>query len=182
MYMKHQPKKLKIYSLNTKYIPIDLSLKLIATMFFCAVFSAHNFAKAQDYPELNLGQYEGKVVLLDFWASWCGPCRQSFPWLQEISKHYAEQGLVVIGVNLDKDPDKAAGFLKKYPVDFPIVFDRSGQLGQLYHLTAMPSSLLIDRSGVVRSRRDGFLPGRQAVYEAELTALLIEPFAKKPSS
>jgi len=125
-------------------------------------------------PAIDLNAYRGQVVLLDFWASWCAPCRESFPWMGEIGKKYRDRGFAVLGVNLDKDDVSAKDFLHRFPVDFKIIFDASGTLAEQYHLMAMPSSFLIDRTGRVRYRHQGFRLDKRADYEAELETLLDE--------
>ncbi len=86
---------------------------------------------------LDLTQYQGKVVVLDFWASWCAPCRRSFPWWNTMHAKYAEEGLVIIGVNLDNDPDSAQEFLEEFPADFEIYFDQNKQLARQFGVQAM---------------------------------------------
>ncbi|VAX28894.1 hypothetical protein MNBD_NITROSPIRAE01-1619 [hydrothermal vent metagenome] len=117
-------------------------------------------------------KYRGKVVYLDFWASWCKPCKQSFPWMQAMHKKYEKMGLTVIAVNVDKKKSHADGFLKKHPADFPVLFDPSGVLADKYQLAGMPMSYIIDRDGVIRHRHIGYVPAMQANYEQELQNLL----------
>lgn len=129
---------------------------------------------AQEQPVLDLNAYEGQVVLLDFWASWCGPCRESFPWMSETEKKYHDKGFAVLGVNLDKDAASAEDFLRRFPAEFKIIFDATGAIAEQYHLMAMPSSFLIDRTGHVRYKHLGFRQDKRADYEAELQTLLSE--------
>jgi cytochrome c biogenesis protein CcmG/thiol:disulfide interchange protein DsbE len=124
--------------------------------------------------DLDLGQYRGKVVYLDFWASWCGPCRQSFPWLADIERHYGSDKLVVVGVNVDHDPHLAEHFLNETPANFPIIYDPAGALATAYHVTAMPSSILIDRTGHIRYRHNGFTVKEEDEYERQISELLGE--------
>ena len=123
---------------------------------------------------LDLNQYKNKVVYLDFWASWCGPCRKSFPWLNSVEKKYAADGLVVIGVNLDNDLENAKAFLKEVPADFKIFSDPEGQLAEQYKLIGMPSSFVIDGNGEVRHRHVGFKKASVAAYEDSIVELLKE--------
>ena len=123
---------------------------------------------------LNLEDYRGKVVIVDFWASWCVPCRRSFPWLDEMQKKYAADGLVVVGVNMDADQVDANNFLQAHPVDFRIVQDSEGILARRYDVIAMPSSYVIDRSGEIVVRHLGFKVARQQEYEATLLSVLRE--------
>lgn len=132
----------------------------------------------EDLPELDLAAYRGKVVYLDFWASWCGPCRKSFPWLDGLQARYADQGLVVIAVNLDTDRRLATDFLREVPVGFRIAYDPTGRLAAEWRLLGMPSSFVIDRAGKVRGQHTGFRSADQAVLERALTGLLAETGAR----
>ena len=124
--------------------------------------------------ELNLSAYRGKVVYLDFWASWCGPCRQSFPWLSALERQYGSQNFVVLGVNVDHERRKADRFLEEVPADFAILYDPGGRLATEYMVSAMPSSFLIDRSGHIRYQHHGFSTKETADYERQITELLNE--------
>jgi len=122
----------------------------------------------------DLSQYKNKVVYLDFWASWCGPCRKSFPWLNAMEKQYEKQGLVVIGVNLDNDIENAKAFLNDVPAEFRVFSDPAGQLAEQYKLIGMPSSFVIDGNGEVRHRHVGFKKASVASYEHSIVELLKE--------
>lgn len=124
--------------------------------------------------ELDLSEYRGKVVVLDFWASWCVPCRRSFPWLNAMNKKHSDAGLVIIGVNLDQDPLGAREFLLDFPADFAIHYDRDGALAQQFGVEAMPSSFVIGRDGQTRAHHLGFKVKRQDEYEAAIVAALQE--------
>jgi cytochrome c biogenesis protein CcmG/thiol:disulfide interchange protein DsbE len=123
---------------------------------------------------LDLEGFRGRVVYLDFWASWCGPCRQSFPWMQTMKRTYENQGLTVVAVNLDRDRTAADRFLVQFRPTFDVRFDPSGDLAELYKVQGMPSSVLIDRHGVARFTHVGFRPVDGAVYEAQVRELLAE--------
>jgi thiol-disulfide isomerase/thioredoxin len=133
------------------------------------------WAGAAGAADLDLGAYRGKVVYIDFWASWCGPCKQSFPWLGALADEYASQNFVVIGVNVDKDRAKADRFLEDIPARFPILYDPGGALAVTYHVTGMPSGVLIDRAGHVRFQHAGFSEKQKGVYENQIQTLLAEP-------
>jgi thiol-disulfide isomerase/thioredoxin len=124
---------------------------------------------------LDLRPYQGKVVYLDFWASWCTPCRRSFPWLDSVAQQYKQRDLVVIGVNVDHDRGLAEKFLKDTPVLFPIVYDPQGEVASEFQVMGMPSAVLIDRSGKVRFQHIGFSDKRKEEYEAHVQTLLDEP-------
>ena len=121
---------------------------------------------------LNLSNYEGKVVIVDFWASWCVPCRRSFPWMNAMQSKYAEDGLIIIAVNLDRNAEDAARFLAKYPAKFEIVYDPEGALAKEFDVEVMPSSIIIGRNGETIERHAGFKVKRQDEYEATIRAAL----------
>ena len=123
---------------------------------------------------LDLAAYRGKVVYVDFWASWCGPCRQSFPWLDELVRRYGDKNLVVIGVNVDMNRAYAERFLDQVHAYFPIVYDPRGDIATTYKVAGMPSAVLIDRTGQVRFQHSGFSPGKKDEYEDQLQALVNE--------
>ena len=123
---------------------------------------------------LDLGAYRGKVVYLDFWASWCGPCKQSFPWMKSLQHTYGRRGLVVVAVDLDRDRADAQRFLARFHPDFRVVYDPVGALAQKYAVAGMPTTLLIDRRGRVRDRHIGFLPSKAAGYERQVEQLLAQ--------
>lgn len=122
--------------------------------------------------ELDLAEYEGKVVVVDFWASWCVPCRRSFPWLNAMLDKYADDGLVVVGVNLDQERDAAEGFLREYPPGFTVLYDDDKSLAQRFEVMAMPTSYLFGRDGQQITRHLGFKVKKQAEYEAAIVAAL----------
>ena len=121
---------------------------------------------------LNLAKYDSKVVIVDFWASWCVPCRRSFPWMNAMQDKYAEDGLVIIAVNLDRNAEDAARFLAKYPARFEIVYDPEGALAKEYGVEVMPSSVINGRNGERLERHAGFKVKRQDEYEATIRAAL----------
>lgn len=117
---------------------------------------------------LDLDQYRGSVVVVDFWASWCVPCRRSFPWLNAMQARYGEQGLVIVGVNVDSDPAEADAFLADYPAAFRIVKDPGGALAREFDVIAMPSTYVVGRDGTIVKRHLGFKVRKQDEYEAAL--------------
>jgi thiol-disulfide isomerase/thioredoxin len=120
----------------------------------------------------ELQDYRGKVVVLDFWASWCVPCRHSFPWMNQMQQKYAGDGLVIIGVNMDANADDAAAFLNDYPAEFVIVPDSRGELATRFAIEAMPSSFVIDREGNVVASHLGFQSRKTDEYEANIKQVL----------
>lgn len=120
----------------------------------------------------DLEEYAGKVVVLDFWASWCVPCRRSFPWLNTMNEKYGDDGLVIVGVNLDLDRAEAERFLGEFPASFDIVYDDDKDLAKQFEVIAMPSSYLIGRDGKILERHLGFKVKKQAEYEAAIVNAL----------
>jgi len=121
---------------------------------------------------LDLEAYRGKVVWVDFWASWCTPCRRSFPWLNEIMVKYADQDFVVVGVNVDTERCLAEQFLQEIPADFQIVYDPEGKLAKEYEVLGMPSSFLLGPDGRVISSHIGFRRDERENYEAAIRGAL----------
>ena len=116
---------------------------------------------------ISLDQYRGKLVYVDFWASWCVPCRKSFPWMTAIQKKYGNK-LKVIAINLDAERDDAITFLKETKPRFSIAFDPEGKIAESYEVKGMPSSYLIDPQGNIVSSHIGFRPEDQADVEAKV--------------
>ena len=151
----------------------------VGVLFISATYSLA--AAEKPLLELTIGQekimfseYRGKVVLLDFWASWCGPCRQSFPWMNEVQARYADQGIEVIAINLDEEKQNAANFLKDVPAKFKIAYDPDGRSAEQMNVMGMPMSYLIDREGYVRHRLIGFNSSKRIEHEEHIRALLNE--------
>ncbi|HMD75267.1 MAG TPA: TlpA disulfide reductase family protein [Steroidobacteraceae bacterium] len=144
-------------------------ISLVTGLFIAALVSAG--ARASD---LDLDAYRGKVVYIDFWASWCAPCRESFPWLDQLERQFGAQNLVVIGVNVDHDRDSAERFLNQNFASFPIVYDPLGKIASAYQVKGMPSAVLIDRAGQVRFEHIGFSSKKTGEYEDQLQILLNE--------
>ena len=152
------------------------ALRVIVTaVMVCASYSA----VAESATQFELQKYEGQVVMLDFWASWCVPCRRSFPWLNTMHEKYAGEGLVIIGVNLDMERADAERFLEEFPADFAIVFDQDQELARRYEVVAMPSSFVIGRDGRIAATHMGFKVKKQEEYEALLVRALQESEAAR---
>lgn len=123
-------------------------------------------------PPPELGVAEGKVIWLDFWASWCVPCRRSFPWMNTMHEKYGPQGLEIVAVNLDRERAAADGFLAETPAQFRVRFDPEGKLARDFEVQAMPSSYLLDPSGKVIARHFGFKLGETDEYERQIQEAL----------
>ena len=121
---------------------------------------------------VNVASLAGKVVVIDFWATWCAPCKEELPVLQKLYKKYAAQGLVVVGVSVDKDAANIPSFMKKLGVTFPVVHDANHQVSGRYQPPRMPSSYIVDRKGIVRYVHGGFRADDAAVFEKQIKELL----------
>jgi peroxiredoxin len=124
--------------------------------------------------QVSLAQYKGQVVMINFWASWCGPCRQEMPLLESIYKKYNRMGFTLIGVNVEPDSQAANEWLKQTPVSFPILYDKDSQVSKLYDVAGMPSTVLIDRSGKLRMLHRGYKPGDENEYLDRIRTLIRE--------
>jgi thiol-disulfide isomerase/thioredoxin len=123
---------------------------------------------------LDLSKYRGKVVYLDFWASWCTPCHLSFPWMNDIQQSYAGDGLAVIAVDLDRDRHAADEFLTANRGALTVVYDPKGEIARQFNFRDMPTAILIGRDGKVRHVHSGFVTSQENSYLADVTALLRE--------
>ena len=117
-----------------------------------------------------LDSLRGRVVYVDFWASWCDPCRRSFPWLNTLRERYAGRGLTIVAINLDKDRQAADAFLEQFPADFLVAYDPAGRTAEAYRVSAMPSSFLIGPTGTLLSSHAGFDPRKADQVEALIQA------------
>lgn len=132
----------------------------------CALLLGASAQAAAATQPFSVAAYEGKVVVVDFWASWCVPCRRSFPWLNAMHDKYSAKGLVIVGVNLDAERAEAEAFLSEFPAKFQIHFDDSKALAREFGVVAMPSSYLLGADGEVRAKHFGFKVKQQDEYEA----------------
>ena len=123
---------------------------------------------------VSLQEFSGKVVYVDFWASWCGPCRKSFPWMNDMQAKYQQQGLEVVAINLDVDSELAHTFLSKLPAKFNIRFNPDGDVAREFDLQGMPSSFLFNRKGELVQTHKGFFQDKTSAYEQEIQMLLQE--------
>ena len=136
-------------------------------------------ASAPVTPIFDLEEHRGHVVYVDFWASWCQPCRKSFPWLEKMHERYADQGLDVVAINLDKERRKATAFLEKFPASFEVRYDPQGLAAQAFGVEAMPSAFLFDREGKQVATYQGFHEKESAAVEATVAKLLAQAAGKE---
>ena len=123
---------------------------------------------------VNLAQYKGQVVMINFWASWCGPCREEMPVLEKLYAKYKPMGFTMIGVNVEPDSKLAAEWLKATPVTFPILFDTKSEVSKLYAVSSMPSTVIVDRKGNLRWMHRGYKTGAENEYLDQIRALVRE--------
>lgn len=121
---------------------------------------------------VKLNDYKGKLVYLDFWASWCGPCKQSFPWMNEMQARYGAKGLRVVSINVDQKPDDAKNFLSTNAARFEVGFDQAGKTPRAYAIKGMPTSVLISAEGKVLMVHSGFKDDQRADLERQIRAAL----------
>lgn len=155
---------------------------LLSTLFlFNHSYAESLSGKAPDFTlrsnkgtNLKLSEQRGDVVMINFWASWCGPCRQEMPLLDTMYKKYKKLGFTIWGVNIEPDSSSAKKLLKDIPVTFPILFDTDNKVSKNYKVTAMPSTVLVDRNGNMRYLHKGYKPGYENEYRKQVKKLLRE--------
>jgi peroxiredoxin len=161
----------------------NLTLGLLVTVFAATSLAssglegqlAPDFAlKSSTGENLRLSEYRGDVVMLNFWATWCGPCRQEMPLLDELYKRYERVGFNLLGVNIDDDSRRAMQMIEELGVNFPVLFDARKEVSKLYEVEAMPVTVLIDREGNVRYVHHGYKPGYEDKYLDQIRSLLRE--------
>lgn len=130
--------------------------------------------KTFDGKTVNLSDLKGQVVMVNFWASWCTPCRQEMPKLNELYASYKKAGFTLVGINLDEVKADAEGFMNKVPVKFPVLHDPDGKVADLYKNQAMPSSYFIDRKGNLAYLHQGYRPGEEKDYKAVIRKLIAQ--------
>ena len=121
-----------------------------------------------------LADLKGQIVLLNFWASWCGPCRQEMPILEQLNRQYRAKGVTLVGVNVEPDSAAAVNWLKATPVTFPILFDTDSKVSKLYEVQGMPNTVILDRKGVVRYIHRGYNAGAENEYLDQIRSLIRE--------
>lgn len=136
---------------------------------------APDFAlKSSTGENLRLSEFRGDVVMINFWATWCGPCRQEMPLLDELHNRYERVGFNLLGVNIDDDSRRAMQMIDELGVDFPVLFDARKEVSELYDVETMPVTVLVDREGTVRYVHLGYKPGDEDTYLDKVRSLLRE--------
>jgi peroxiredoxin len=130
--------------------------------------------KSLDGTNMKLSEMAGNVVLINFWASWCGPCREEMPLLNALHNKYQPLGFTVLGINVEEQVDSARGFLRDFPVDFPVLLDNRNQVSQLYEVVAMPTTVVVDRDGKLRYLHRGYKSGDEEKYRQMVKKLVRE--------
>ena len=146
---------------------MKFSVKVLLFFFTLVLLSSSAYAEG-----LELAQYRGKIVYLDFWASWCEPCRKSFPFMKKLHEELGDEGLVVVAVNVDSERKAAAAFLRRFPVNFELVFDPQGKIAGAYDLAGMPASFLLDRDGKTIYSHLGFSGNAATEIRQQIEAAL----------
>lgn len=137
-----------------------------------ALRQAPGFSLPAIHGVANLDSLRGRVVLVDFWASWCAPCRGSFPWMASLNERLGPRGLTIVAINLDKERSLAERFLAEHPAPFTVGFDPEGHTAQSYGVRAMPTSFLVDRDGRILLTHAGFDPRKSSELEARIEEAL----------
>ena len=165
--------------MKTKNLCLGLMLALFAATSLAS--SGLEGQKAPDFAlksstgeNLRLSEYRGDVVMINFWATWCGPCRQEMPLLDELYQRYERVGFNLLGVNIDDDSRRAMQMIEELGVDFPVLFDAKKEVSRLYEVEAMPVTVLVDREGNVRFVHLGYKPGYEDAYLDQVRSLLRE--------
>jgi cytochrome c biogenesis protein CcmG/thiol:disulfide interchange protein DsbE len=152
-----------------RHMLFSLRLAFLLPPLLSALVCSTLAARADD---LDLSAYKGKVVYLDFWASWCVPCRLSFPFMAELQQTYGARGLVVVAVDVDRNRAAADEFLKQMPPAFRIVYDPAGRIAGQYDFKDMPTTVLVGRDGKNHFVHSGFFPEKEGDYIAHVSSLL----------
>ncbi len=158
----------------------------VSQLALCVPLTAHSEAAvslaapsfsldARDGEAVSLDAHQGDVVMINFWASWCAPCREEMPLLEGLYQRYESLGFTLLGVNVDQDPSLAQAYLDEISVSFPVLFDTRNEVSQAYDVIAMPSTVLIARDGTLRYIHHGYQPGYEDDYQNQIRELIREP-------
>jgi len=130
--------------------------------------------KSQSGENVRLEEMRGDVILINFWASWCGPCRKEMPYLDDLQKDFSNLGFTVLGINVEENSDSAKDFIDELKVSFPVLFDNKQLVSQLYKVDSMPMTVMIDRNGFSRLIHRGYVDGDEVAYRTVIKELIRE--------
>lgn len=166
---------------NRKLLAKRISYMFAAMLLATVAVAGSNSGPAPDFSlqsldgsTVRLSDLKGQVVLINFWATWCAPCREEMPLLDAIYQKYNRLGVELLGINVEDDASGARKYLNETPVTFPILFDPDGRVSKQYQVKAMPSTILVDRHGNVRHIHYGYKPGYENDYQDQIRALVRE--------
>jgi len=158
-----------------------MSAVLLAFLFVVGPAAGDDRQPAPDFTltdangqSVTLSDLRGQVVMINFWASWCGPCREEMPLLEQIYQRYEPLGFTLLGINVEENPADGQAFLKERPVTFKVLYDPENGISKLYDVVAMPSTVLIDRKGNIRFLHYGYKPGYENDYQDQIRTLVRE--------
>jgi len=155
----------------------------LAAVFVLPAFAASSSGPAPGFQltgrngkAVDLSQFKGQVVMINFWATWCGPCRQEMPLLEDIYKKYKPMGFTMLAVNVEPDSKAAEAWLGKLskPVSFPVAFDTESKVSKMYKVAGMPSTVFVDRKGNIRVMHKGYKAGDENFYLTQIRSMLKE--------
>jgi thiol-disulfide isomerase/thioredoxin len=171
-----------ILNVQHPYLTARVAIKRLQFFFFLMLTSlallshaqANNLSESSAKMQLDtlIAQHHGDVIYVDFWASWCGPCRKSFPWMNKMQNEHQAQGFTVISINLDTEQRLATEFLRENPANFSVIYDPNGELARFFKIQGMPSSLIINKLGEIKYAHSGFFTNKVSQYEQEIQQLL----------
>jgi peroxiredoxin len=170
---------IKMKSLQPK---IAAALMILAWVFCTSAFASSELkGPAPDFTlkslkgsNLKLSEFRGDVVMINFWASWCGPCRQEMPILNDLYLKYRDMGFTLLGVNVEENSTKAANMVRELKVVFPVLFDNENAVSKMYKVEAMPSTVIVDRDGNMRYLHRGYVPGTEDEYQRQVRELMAQ--------
>jgi thiol-disulfide isomerase/thioredoxin len=167
--------------MNTIFSMKSVRALLLATLFATPALAVAPAGPAPQFQlpsmagkTVDLSQFKGQVVMINFWASWCGPCRTEMPILEKLHAKYKPMGFTMVGINVEPDSKLAVEWLKATPVTFPILFDTKSEVSKLYQVAGMPSTVIVDRKGNLRWLHRGYKPGDENEYLDQIRALVRE--------
>lgn len=167
--------RIKHTGFSATLLAVILMLPIIAMSATEVQSPAPDFAlKSNSGENIRLSELRGEVVLINFWATWCGPCRQEMPILSALHDKYKSMGFIVLGINVEEESAAARKLLKELPVSFPVLFDTDSSVSKQYRVAAMPSTVLIDRNGNMRYLHRGYRSGLEDIYVEQVRELIRE--------